>query len=730
MKEKEISIYLSYFKEGVSSIRQEYQSILDLIKKDCKSNDFKILNEQKTSVNVKNVLANFTNYSFIILLIDDQFLENKKTMLEWLEVSKMEKLHTNIIPVVLEKANFYDIIIFSQYLNFWENKIDEETDEKEKELLTNIRESIFKIRTIFFETALKPEVHKNKDFSYLLEYINNHIAKQKDDSIIDLSINIEIPEEKIIVVEKKETPENKEVKEEKIIVVKKKEIPEKKEVKEEKTVIVEKKETSENKEVKEEKTVIVEKKETSEERFVRLKTVADEYYLKYDFYDANRIYKDLLREYPKNLQINEIRIKNKSCENFLKKKKIAEEQFEKNIFKAEEIRQNLLTKLSELEEKYQKNTNFQDIVDIRLKELESQESNPVKEDFIKSIEQIFEKEKLEDEEKLKHINETKEAKEKDLNLVEKEADFFKEAEEELKRWEEEQEKKKEENFKKKVKKPKKNILEISDKKKEEAQKNILEVSDKKEENFKKKAEKPKKNILEVSEEKEENFKKKAEKPKKNILEISDKKKEKSKKKTSNVKDKDVKTKPKWRKRKEKKKSNNKKFIIPILIIVLIIISFFSYDFYKKKKLDDNYNNLISEAIILKEQGENEKAKSKYEDALVLKPNENEANEGKTTCEETIEYESKKVIFDKLLNEGNELMQEGEFSYHLAIKKYEEAKNLNFDNKVITDKLEIANGRLEKSYQKYQNIAKRFASADGRGKFLAQKYKDLAKKVKP
>ncbi|OQX97344.1 MAG: hypothetical protein B6I24_09160 [Bacteroidetes bacterium 4572_128] len=118
---------------------------------------------------------------------------------------------------------------------------------------------------------------------------------------------------------------------------------------------------------------------------------------------------------------------------------------------------------------------------------------------------------------------------------------------------------------------------------------------------------------------------------------------------------------------------------------------------------------VGDGDVMKEQGNFENAIKKYDEALLLKS------------------DGKEAILMKI---AEEFINEGEFSYYLAKENYRKARDLDFDNKLAYKKLDMINEKIEASYLKYKNIGDKFANSDGRGKRVAQKYYEFAKKIKP
>ncbi len=207
-------------------------------------------------------------------------------------------------------------------------------------------------------------------------------------------------------------------------------------------------------------------------------------------------------------------------------------------------------------------------------------------------------------------------------------------------------------------------------------------------------------------------------------------KEKENEKIHNKKDKDIKSKPKWRVRKKEEKKKKKNFIYYALAVILIIIIFLSYNFYQNQQSEINYKMFVGDGDVMQEQGKFEDAIKKYDEALLLKSDGKEAISGKEESLKAIEKEKKRGEFEILIKIAEEFINEGEFSYYLAKENYRKARDLDFDNKLVYEKLDIINEKIEAAYLKYKNIGDKFANSDGRGKRVAQKYYKLAKKIKP
>jgi len=174
---KNTKIYISYFKHPLVKSREKYEEIFNKVKNTCEEKNFTVLDKHSNNkISESNKLDNLTNKDFVILLINDQFLKCIYCMLDWLKVSELSS-HKNIVPIVLGSSNFYDILTFANYLRYWDEKIEEENNEEKKEQLIKIRSSLLKIRTIFFDVAIKYETHKNEDFSSAFEYIEKHILE-------------------------------------------------------------------------------------------------------------------------------------------------------------------------------------------------------------------------------------------------------------------------------------------------------------------------------------------------------------------------------------------------------------------------------------------------------------------------------------------------------------------------------------------------------------------------
>jgi len=130
----------------------------------------------------------------VVLVISDKYLRSDHCMHELLQVSEHENLWERIFPIVLPDAQIYKARDRAQYINYWEQEIEElsktvrtierpvkiKSIQKEIDKYDDIRQSFDHLTaTLRDMNALTPEMHVNDRFSTLINAVKEAMADQE-----------------------------------------------------------------------------------------------------------------------------------------------------------------------------------------------------------------------------------------------------------------------------------------------------------------------------------------------------------------------------------------------------------------------------------------------------------------------------------------------------------------------------------------------------------------------
>ncbi len=147
--------------------------------------------------NIKEFMQKIGKGDAIIVVISDKYLKSENCMFELLEIHRNKDIWKRIFPVVLADAKIYDEIDRIDYLNFWDDKIQELKDKiktiKNPVGIGQVVEKVNQyddIRRVNDElmdmlrnmNTLTPDMHKSSQFTELLQAIEN-FAQENDGSL-------------------------------------------------------------------------------------------------------------------------------------------------------------------------------------------------------------------------------------------------------------------------------------------------------------------------------------------------------------------------------------------------------------------------------------------------------------------------------------------------------------------------------------------------------------------
>lgn len=127
----------------------------------------------------------------VIVVISDKYLRSENCMFELLEVAKNQQLLDRIFPIVLQDADIYKPLNRIKYIKHWEDQIAELNEAIKTvnaanlqgitddinlyvEIRTHVARLIDYLRDM---NTLTPEMHKNTNFSQLIEALEERIKE-------------------------------------------------------------------------------------------------------------------------------------------------------------------------------------------------------------------------------------------------------------------------------------------------------------------------------------------------------------------------------------------------------------------------------------------------------------------------------------------------------------------------------------------------------------------------
>ncbi|MDJ0598593.1 MAG: toll/interleukin-1 receptor domain-containing protein [Crocosphaera sp.] len=183
-------IFISYAWKGDS------EAIADALEKTFQQKDIKIIRD-KTNLGYKGLIRKFMQQigqgKFVIIVISDKYLKSKNCMFELLEIAKNGNFYNRIFPIVLPDANIYDAVERLQYVNYWDEKIEnlnqaiknvkEVTNlqgiTEEINLYRDIRNKISQLTdTLQNMNTLTVDEHLNTDFNPIITAIEKQLNQE------------------------------------------------------------------------------------------------------------------------------------------------------------------------------------------------------------------------------------------------------------------------------------------------------------------------------------------------------------------------------------------------------------------------------------------------------------------------------------------------------------------------------------------------------------------------
>ena len=183
-------IFISYGWEG------ESEHIVDKIYDAFSQKGYNIIRDKVIlgyKGNIKEFMQRIGKGKCVIVVISDKYLKSENCMYEMLEIKNNKEMYERIFPIVLKDAKIYKETDRIDYLNYWDNEVDEL--KKKIETINNpvgkvkVYEKINQyadIRRIIDEiinmlrdmNTLTPEMHRGGNFETLINAID---GKMKDE---------------------------------------------------------------------------------------------------------------------------------------------------------------------------------------------------------------------------------------------------------------------------------------------------------------------------------------------------------------------------------------------------------------------------------------------------------------------------------------------------------------------------------------------------------------------
>ncbi len=142
--------------------------------------------------NIKEFMNSIGKGKYIVVIISDKYLKSENCMYEMMEIKKHDNIYNRIFPVVMSDAKIYDEIDRIDYLNYWDNKVEElNTKARTIKNLVGIKQVSEKIdqyndiRRIIDEmtdmlrnmNTLTPDMHQDSNFSELTLALEKQMRK-------------------------------------------------------------------------------------------------------------------------------------------------------------------------------------------------------------------------------------------------------------------------------------------------------------------------------------------------------------------------------------------------------------------------------------------------------------------------------------------------------------------------------------------------------------------------
>ncbi len=183
-------IFISYGWGG------ESETIVDQIYEEFTNKKYNIIRD-KIDLGYKGNIAEFMqrigNGKYVIVVISDKYLKSENCMYEMLELKKNGDVYNRIFPIVLSDAKIYDEVDRIDYINYWDDKVDEL-----KKKIETLRDAVGKVKVyekinqyadinrIIDEitdmlrnmNTLTPNIHKEHNFQPMFDAIDKMIQEE------------------------------------------------------------------------------------------------------------------------------------------------------------------------------------------------------------------------------------------------------------------------------------------------------------------------------------------------------------------------------------------------------------------------------------------------------------------------------------------------------------------------------------------------------------------------
>ena len=142
--------------------------------------------------NIKEFMNSIGKGKYIVVIVSDKYLKSENCMYEMMEIKKNQNIYNRIFPVVMSDAKIYDEIDRIDYLNYWDDKV-EELNSKIKMMknaagtvqviekinqYTDIRRIIDDITDMLRNmNTLTPDMHGDSNFSELTGALEEQMRK-------------------------------------------------------------------------------------------------------------------------------------------------------------------------------------------------------------------------------------------------------------------------------------------------------------------------------------------------------------------------------------------------------------------------------------------------------------------------------------------------------------------------------------------------------------------------
>jgi hypothetical protein len=162
--------------------------------------------------NIKEFMQKIGKGDAIIVVISDKYLKSENCMFELLEIHKSKDIWKRIFPIVLPDAKIYDEVDRIDYLNYWDDKIQQLKDKiKTIENPVGIGQVVEKmnqfndIRRVNDElmdmlrnmNTLTVQMHKSSQFADLLKAVEQFAQENEDPTVNSVEVSVNVQENNI-----------------------------------------------------------------------------------------------------------------------------------------------------------------------------------------------------------------------------------------------------------------------------------------------------------------------------------------------------------------------------------------------------------------------------------------------------------------------------------------------------------------------------------------------------